>query len=76
MVIFPKLKSRDFTVTGKGWKESVADVILSNIGWIAVTVGAGSKVTLRAYTPNGLGLDMREPALLPTSVTQRGQFRC
>ena len=69
---FPELRGRVFKLTGVDWKRSVADVILSNIGWIAVTAGSGSIVTLKAYTPNGAGLYLREPALLPTSVRQRG----
>ena len=69
---FPELRGRVLKLTGLEWKRSAADVILSNIGWIAVTAGSGSVVTLRAYTPNGAGLYLREPALLPTSVRQRG----
>jgi hypothetical protein len=69
---FPELRGRVFKLTGVDWKRSVADVILSNIGWIAVTAGSGSIVTLKAYTPNGAVLYLREPALLPTSVRQRG----
>jgi hypothetical protein len=69
---FPELRGRVLKLIGLEWKRSAADVILSNIGWIAVTAGSGSVVTLRAYTPNGAGLYLREPALLPTSVRQRG----
>ena len=69
---FPKLRGRVLKLTGVHWKRSAADVILSNIGWIAVTAGSGSTLTLKAYTPNGAGLYLREPALLPTSVRQRG----
>ena len=74
MASFPKLESRDFSFTAIGWKESAADVVLSNIGWVAVTGGSGSEVSLKAYTPSAVGLDLREPALLPTSVRQRGKL--
>jgi len=74
METFPRLKSQDFTVKGVGWDTSAADVVLSNIGWVSVTAGSGSLVSLKAHTPNGIGLDIREPALLPTSVNKRGEF--
>ena len=69
---FPELKGRVLQLVGVDWKRSAADVVLSNIGWIAVTAGAGSIVSVKAYTPKGAGLYLREPALLPTSVRQRG----
>ena len=70
---FPELTGRVLKLVGLDWKRSAADVILSSIGWIAVTAGSGSVVSLKAYTPNGAGLYLREPALLPTSVRQRGR---
>ena len=74
METFPRFKSEDFTVEGIGWDSCAADVVLSNVGWVAVTAGSGSLVSLRAHTPDGIGLDKREPALLPTIVTKRGKF--
>ena len=74
METFPQLKSQDFTVQGIGWDVCAADLVLSNIGWVSVTAGIGSLVLLKAHTPNGIGLDIREPALLPASVTRRGQY--
>ena len=71
---FPELKGRVLDLVGVDWKRSAADVILSNIGWIAVTAGSGLIVSLKAYTPNGAGVYLREPALLPTSVRQRGMI--
>ena len=73
METFPQFKSQDFNVKGIGWDTCAADVLLSNIGWVSVTAGVGSLVSLKAHTPNGIGLDIREPALLPTSVTKRGE---
>ncbi|XP_028391167.1 nitric oxide-associated protein 1-like [Dendronephthya gigantea] len=69
----PELSGRVFEMTGVHWKRSVADVMLSNVGWVAVTAGSGLVVTLKAYTPSGAGLYLREPSLLPTSVRQRGR---
>mgnify|MGYP007058310432 FL=1 len=73
MEIFPSFKSEEFTVKGLGWDTCAADVVLSNLGWVAVTAGSGSIVSLRAHTPNGIGIDIREPALLPTIVSRRGK---
>lgn len=72
MEIFPSFKSEEFTVKGLGWDTCAADVVLSNLGWVAVTAGSGSVVSLRAHTPNRIGIDIREPALLPTIVSRRG----
>ena len=74
MEIFPSFKSEEFTVKGLGWDTCAADVVLSNLGWVAVTAGSGSVVSLRAHTPNGIGIDIREPALLPTIVSRRGKW--
>jgi len=73
MASFPDLQGVGFTITGIGWRESAADIVLSNIGWVSVTAGQQADVQVTAYTPNGKGLLMREPALLPTSVNQRGE---
>lgn len=70
---FAPLSGRVMEVTGVDWKESAADITLSSIGWISVTAGTGSIVSLKAYTPNGVGLFVRDPPLLPTSVRQRGK---
>ncbi|EDO37137.1 predicted protein, partial [Nematostella vectensis] len=73
MALFPPLLPHELSLVGAGWGESAADVVLSNAGWVAVTAGMGADVSLKAYTPNGRGVGVRIPALLPTSVTQRGK---
>lgn len=72
METFPPFGSQDFTIKGIGWDTSAADVVLSNVGWVSVTAGVGSLVTLKAHTPNAVGLHIRQPPLLPTSVQTRG----
>lgn len=74
MQSFPALEPCDFTVQGIGWKESAADIVLSNIGWVSITAGYQADALVRAYTPNARGMVMREPALLPTCVNQRGMW--
>lgn len=73
METFPPLGSQDFTIKGIGWDTSAADVVLSSVGWVSVTAGVGSLVTVKAHTPNAVGLHLRQPALLPTSVQRRGK---
>ena len=74
METFPPLGSQDFTIKGIGWGTSAADVVLSSVGWVSVTAGIGSLVTVKAHTPNAVGLHIRQPALLPTSVQRRGEL--
>ena len=73
METFPPLGSQDFTIKGIGWDTSAADVVLSSVGWVSVTAGVESLVTVKAHTPNAVGLHIRQPALLPTSVQRRGE---
>jgi len=74
METFPPLGSQEFTIKGIGWDTSAADVVLSSVGWVSVTAGDGSLVTVKAHTPNAVGLHVRQPAMLPTSVRRRGEL--
>lgn len=49
-------------VSGAGWKTASVDVVLSGLGWVALT-GAGD-MTLRVATPGGVGVFVRD-ALMP-----------
>nr|XP_003700478.1 PREDICTED: nitric oxide-associated protein 1 [Megachile rotundata]XP_012154157.1 PREDICTED: nitric oxide-associated protein 1 [Megachile rotundata] len=69
--VWPKLESKEYEVTGI-YKESAADIVLSNAGWIAITPAKNEKVVLRAWTPQGRGIHLRRPALLSKSVHFRG----
>ncbi|XP_012252787.2 nitric oxide-associated protein 1 [Athalia rosae] len=69
---WPRLSSKDFEITGVGWKVSAADIVLSSAGWVAITPGPESKATFRAWTPQGRGLHLRNPALLRYSVGMCG----
>ncbi|NXY70505.1 NOA1 protein, partial [Glareola pratincola] len=69
---FPPLVPQDITLKGIGTTEAVADIKLSSAGWVAVTAHAEEKLLLRAYTPKGTGLVVREPPLLPYISTIRG----
>uniref|UniRef100_A0A8C8ANB3 Nitric oxide associated 1 n=1 Tax=Otus sunia TaxID=257818 RepID=A0A8C8ANB3_9STRI len=69
---FPPLVPQDVTLKGIGTTEAVADIKLSSAGWVAVTAHAEEKLLLRAYTPEGTALVVREPPLLPYISTIRG----
>ncbi|KAM9294895.1 nitric oxide-associated protein 1 [Morus bassanus] len=69
---FPPLVPQDITLKGIGTTEAVADIKLSSAGWVAVTAHAEEKLLLRAYTPRGTALVVREPPLLPYISTIRG----
>ncbi|XP_064601915.1 nitric oxide-associated protein 1-like isoform X2 [Liolophura sinensis] len=73
LMSIPSLIGQEYEVTGQGWKESAADVILSSIGFVSVTVGQGLTVVLRAYTPGGQGCRIHSPSLLPKAVNLRGK---
>ncbi|XP_001599126.2 nitric oxide-associated protein 1 [Nasonia vitripennis] len=70
--MWPELKSKDFETIGVGHKESVSDVVLSSAGWIAITADENQRVVMRGWTPEGRGIYLRTPALLPNSVNHRG----
>uniref|UniRef100_A0A914XK78 G domain-containing protein n=1 Tax=Plectus sambesii TaxID=2011161 RepID=A0A914XK78_9BILA len=69
--LLPGMRSRPLSITGKGAKESAADITLSSTGWVAVTAPSGTTVELFAYTPGGVGIITR-PSFLPFAVNQRG----
>jgi hypothetical protein len=72
-------KEIDFTSEdAKSWKESCGDIVLSNAGWVSVTVGLEESCVLKAFTPEGedgqpKGIFVRKPSLLPFAVNMRGR---
>ncbi|NXU05753.1 NOA1 protein, partial [Buphagus erythrorhynchus] len=69
---FPPLVPQDIRLKGIGTTEAVADIKLSSAGWVAVTAHAEEELQLRAYTPKGTALVVREPPLLPYISAIRG----
>ncbi|KAJ7397162.1 Nitric oxide-associated protein 1 [Pitangus sulphuratus] len=69
---FPPLVPQNITLKGIGTTEAVADIKLSSAGWVAVTAHAEEELLLRAYTPKGTALVVREPPLLPYISSIRG----
>ena len=70
---WPPLLPRQMTVAGKSWTESGADLVLSSAGWVSVTIGRDEECILKAYTPNGKGIHLRNPSFLPFAVNMRGR---
>lgn len=59
--------SKSFSASGEGWRRSCLDVVLSGLGWIAIT-GVGD-IKLRVCVPRGVGVFTREP-LMPFETQQ------
>ncbi|XP_034841532.1 nitric oxide-associated protein 1 [Maniola hyperantus] len=65
---WPGLKSKEFEFSGEGPKLCCGDVVLSSIGWVAITAKKGTKCTVSAWTPEGRGIHKRYPSVLPYSI--------
>uniref|UniRef100_A0A158Q8Y5 PIG-P domain-containing protein n=1 Tax=Elaeophora elaphi TaxID=1147741 RepID=A0A158Q8Y5_9BILA len=68
---FPDLKGLEMILESPGSWKGCGDVVLSSVGWVCVTSQRG-EVRLRAHTPEGRGLFLRQPALLPFCAQLRG----
>ena len=70
---FPLLDYRTFTIKGVGLKHCSSDIILSSVGWASVTLGFEQTATVKAYTPQGKGMWVRTPSLVPDAIQERGR---
>ncbi|KPP74885.1 nitric oxide-associated protein 1-like [Scleropages formosus] len=70
---FPPLIPQDFELNGLGDYEAVADVKFSSAGWVAVTAQDGSQLRIRVHAPQGAGLSLRVPPLLPHIINVKGE---
>ena len=73
METFPKLEKRCITIRGIGWNKSASDIIVSSLGWVAVTAGRGTALDIAIHTPLGKGIHLRIPSLFPDAVNSRGR---
>ena len=62
-------------VCDNGWRYSSADIVLSSAGFATVTGGKNSNIKIRAYTPGGRGLVLRQPSFMPYAVNWRGKMK-
>lgn len=71
---WPQLEcTADILLSGEDKHISVADIVLSSAGWIAVNLPASMEATFRAWTPEKRGIYVRQPALLPQGMNLRGK---
>lgn len=73
MADFPILVATSHSVTGVGWKQSASDLIFSGVGWVAITAGTRMKLDLETFSPTGIDVCLRTPALIPEAINQRGR---
>ncbi|XP_077284121.1 nitric oxide-associated protein 1 [Arctopsyche grandis] len=71
---FPKLKSgAEIDMIGEGENICLGDITLSSAGWVSVSGSKGSQIRVLPWTPDGRGICLRRPALLPNAVTLKGK---
>ncbi|XP_023676725.2 nitric oxide-associated protein 1 [Paramormyrops kingsleyae] len=70
---FPPLIPHDFEMRGRGNQEATADIKVSSAGWVAVTGQDGDQLHIRVHAPEGVGLSLRAPPLLPHIVNIKGE---
>ena len=73
MATFPALKPRGVSFVGVNLGESALDIVISGVGWVAVTAAAQHEVELLVHTPAGKGVFVRKPSLFPYDVRKRGK---
>ena len=78
---WPNLISKDFHIRNDRMHSSedfaseipsICDIVLSSAGWLSLTMPNGSECVVKAYTPEGRGIHLRQPPLLPRAVLFRG----
>lgn len=60
----PKNKE-EYHIRSGSWDTGAADVVLSSIGWALINIAPDQDCIVRAYTPEGRGIFLRKPPLLP-----------
>ena len=76
---WPQLVGRRFYLSNSTQSEgflkqaSIADVVFSSAGWAAITLEPDDECVIKAHTPEGRGLFLRTPAVLPYAVRLRGK---
>lgn len=71
---WPPLRPVNLRTHSLNKHESCADVVLSSAGWVSLTgMEEDQVIELRAWSPGGRGIHLRNPPLLPLAVTLRGR---
>ena len=69
---FPELKGKIMMIDGVATNESSCDIVLSSAGWISLTPKVSEIFKVKAWTPGGRGLTIRDPPFLPYAAQLRG----
>jgi len=70
---FPDLYGREFEIDGVDHRQSSCDLVLSSTGWVSFTPDVGRICAVRAWTPGGKGIYVRDPPFLPYASTLKGR---
>lgn len=72
---WPGLKKHEEVLecVGEGPKICSGDIVMSSIGWVSVTGKKGSKSKVAAWTPEGRGVHLRRPPVLPFAINLKGK---
>ncbi|KJE97142.1 nitric-oxide synthase [Capsaspora owczarzaki ATCC 30864] len=65
------LSGRAFSFHGAGIRQSVMDVVFSDVGFASLAAPDMAKVEIKAHTPGGVGIFLR-PSLMPDAVNVHG----
>ena len=70
---FPPLEGQVFEVDGVAHFEASSDIVLSSAGWISCVPPMHKICTVKAWTPGGRGIYVRDPPFLPFAHLLRGE---
>ncbi|KAI1888325.1 hypothetical protein AGOR_G00183850 [Albula goreensis] len=70
---FPPLIAQDMELRGQGYPQATADIKLSSAGWVAVTGHHDNRLLLKVHAPEGVGIHLRDPPLLPYIASLKGE---
>ena len=70
---FPALEGKELRIDGVSRQESSCDLVFSSAGWISCAPGVAQVFDVKAWTPGGKGISVREPPFLPKAVNFRGK---
>ena len=69
----PPLDYVDMEIDGISEQQCTCDVVLSSIGWVSFSQRVTLNYLVRAWTPAGKGIFLRDPPFLPYAVQLRGK---
>lgn len=69
---FPKLEGQELEIDGISDSECSCDVVFSSVGWISMATRVTLTYEVKAWTPGGKGVFLRDPPFLPFALNLRG----